>query len=53
MLPLEKNLAEKIQEIIKNDPKSISGITREINSAGYKYHKLVRVFQLVGIFPIN
>jgi hypothetical protein len=41
MLPLEKNLAEKIQEIIKIDPKSISGITREINSTGYKYHKLV------------
>jgi hypothetical protein len=41
MLPLEKNLAEIILEIIRTDPKSISGITREINSGGYKYHKLV------------
>lgn len=41
MLPLEKNLTEIILDIIKIDPKSISGITRDINAGGYKYHKLV------------
>jgi DNA-binding HxlR family transcriptional regulator len=41
MLPLEKNLTEIILDLVKTDPKSISGITRDINSGGYKYHKLV------------
>jgi hypothetical protein len=49
MLPLEKNLADKIQDIIKSDPRSISGITREINSGGYKYHKLVVTGYLMAL----
>ena len=41
MLPLEKNLGEIILDLIKNDPKSISAITRELRDTGHKYHKLV------------
>ncbi len=41
MLPLEKTLGEVILDLIKNDPRSISGITRELRTAGHKYHKLV------------
>lgn len=49
MLPLEKNLTDIILEIIKIDPKSISGITREINTGGYKYHKLVITGYLMAL----
>ncbi len=49
MLPLEKNLEEIIQDIIKIGPKSISGITREINAGGYKYHKLVITGYLMAL----
>lgn len=41
MLPIEKNLSEIILELIQTDPKSISGITRDLHENGYNYHKLV------------
>jgi predicted transcriptional regulator len=41
MLPIEKKLGEMILDMIKLDPKSISGITRELQENGYTYHKLV------------
>ncbi len=41
MLPIEKSLGEIIFDLIKNDPKSISGITRELKGQGHNYHKLV------------
>ena len=41
MLPIEKKLGEIILDLIKTDPKSISGITRELNETGYNFHKLV------------
>ncbi len=41
MLPIEKKLGEMILDLIKIDPKSISGITRELQENGYNHHKLV------------
>ena len=41
MLPLEKTLGEIILNLIEIDPKSISGITRDLRDNGQKYHKLV------------
>ena len=40
-LPIEKALNDVIFDIIKTDPKSISGITRELKEQGYEFHKLV------------
>jgi len=41
MLPIEKSLADIIFDLLKSDPKSISGITRELKEQGYDFHKLV------------
>ena len=40
-LPLEKSIGEVILDIIKSEPKSISGITRELRGSGINAHKLV------------
>ena len=41
VLPIEKSLQEVILDLLKSDPKSISGITRELKESGYDFHKLV------------
>lgn len=40
-LPIEKSLGEIILDLVKNDPMSISGITRELKHHGQDFHKLV------------
>jgi hypothetical protein len=40
-LPIERELKDLILELIKTDPKSISGITRELKDQGQIFHKLV------------
>lgn len=41
LLPLEKSLKDIILEDLKEDPKSISKISRTLESKGYKFHKLI------------
>jgi hypothetical protein len=40
-LPIEKNLGEIILDMLKTDPMSISGITRDLKGQGHNFHKLV------------
>ena len=40
-LPIERALRDIIFDLIKSDPKSISGITRELKDQGQIHHKLV------------
>lgn len=40
-LPIERTLGEIILDLLKNDPMSISGITRELQDQGQNLHKLV------------
>ena len=53
MLPIEKSLNDIILDLIKNDPKSISGITRELREQGYNYHKLVITGYLKALTDIG
>ena len=39
-LPIERTLGEIILDLLKNDPMSISGITRELQDQGQNLHKL-------------
>ncbi|MCK5562294.1 MAG: hypothetical protein KAJ51_16965 [Thermoplasmata archaeon] len=41
MLPLEKSLKDIVLEDLKEDPKSISKISRTLEGKGYKFHKLI------------
>lgn len=41
LLPLEKSLKDIILEDLKEDPKSISKISRTLEDKGYKFHKLI------------
>ena len=41
VLPIERELKDIILELIKTDPKSISGITRDLKDQGQIFHKLV------------
>jgi hypothetical protein len=41
LLPIEKSLKDIILEDLKEDPKSISKISRTLEEKGYKFHKLI------------
>ena len=41
LLPLEKSLKDILLEDLKDDPKSISKISRTLEGKGYKFHKLI------------
>jgi DNA-binding PadR family transcriptional regulator len=41
LLPIEKSFKDIILEDLKEDPKSISKISRTLEEKGYKFHKLI------------
>jgi DNA-binding HxlR family transcriptional regulator len=41
VLPIEKSFKDIILEDLKDDPKSISKISRTLEEKGYKFHKLI------------
>jgi len=53
MFSPEKDLKELVLEIVKKDPKSISGICRELASKGVKLHRLQLTGYLRGLADMN
>jgi len=53
MLPTDMDLRTVLMKEIRNDPKSISGISRELKAKGIKLHKLVITGYLMALSDLG